>query len=120
MAICGKVPAFREADRKITELAERAYSKRKRAANAYRHRAIVWGVQSHFYMDFLVWLLNCWGIVPLTDMPVSYTHLDVYKRQTLYGICLRVSTHKKIYSQFLCRFFVTCFKNAPDSLTLQG
>ena len=26
MAICGKVPAFREADRKITELAERAYS----------------------------------------------------------------------------------------------
>ena len=68
MAICGKVPAFREADRKITELAERAYSKRKRAANAYRHRAIVWGVQSHFYMDFLVWLLNCWGIVPLTDM----------------------------------------------------
>ncbi len=38
------------------------------AANEYRHRAIVWGVQSHFYMDFLVWLLNCWGIVPLTDM----------------------------------------------------
>ena len=26
------------------------------------------GVQSHYYMDFLVWLLNCWGIVPLTDM----------------------------------------------------
>lgn len=30
--------------------------------------ATVWGVQSHYYMDFLVWLLNCWGIVPLTDM----------------------------------------------------
>ena len=28
----------------------------------------IWGVQSHYYMDFLVWLLNCWGIVPLTDM----------------------------------------------------
>ena len=68
MAICGKVPAFREVDRKITQLAERAYRKQKKAANAYRHRAIVWGVQSHFYMDFLVWLLNCWGIVPLTDM----------------------------------------------------
>ena len=51
-----------------TQLAERAYSKQKKAANEYRHRAIVWGVQSHFYMDFLVWLLNCWGIVPLTDM----------------------------------------------------
>ena len=68
MAICGKVPAFREVDRKITQLAERAYRKQKKAANEYRHRAIVWGVQSHFYMDFLVWLLNCWGIVPLTDM----------------------------------------------------
>ena len=68
MAICGKVPAFREVDRKITQFAERAYRKQKKAANEYRHRAIVWGVQSHFYMDFLVWLLNCWGIVPLTDM----------------------------------------------------
>lgn len=48
MAICGKVPAFREADRKITELAERAYSKRKRAANAYRHRAIVWACSRTF------------------------------------------------------------------------
>lgn len=68
MAICGKVKAFEDVDRKITRLAERAYKKKKMAANEYRHRAIVWGVQSHFYMDFLVWLLNCWGIVPLTDM----------------------------------------------------
>ena len=37
-------------------------------AKEYRHRAIVWGVQSHFYFDFLLWLVNCWGIVPLTDM----------------------------------------------------
>ena len=64
----GKVKAFEDVDRKITRLAERAYKKKKMAANEYRHRAIVWGVQSHFYMDFLVWLLNCWGIVPLTDM----------------------------------------------------
>ena len=68
MAICGKVKAFEDVDRKITKLAERAYKQKKKAANEYRHRAIVWGVQSHFYMDFLVWLLNCWGIVPLTDM----------------------------------------------------
>ena len=68
MAICGKVPEFIEADRKIARLAEQAYAKKKRMAKEYRHRAIVWGVQSHFYMDFLLWLLNCWGIVPLTDM----------------------------------------------------
>lgn len=68
MAICGKVPAFVKTDRKISALAQKAYNSKKRAAREYRHRAIVWGVQSLYYMDFLVWLLNCWGIVPLTDM----------------------------------------------------
>ena len=68
MAICGKLPVFVEADKKISALAEKAYKAKKRAVTEYRYRAIVWGVQSHFYMDFLLWLLNCWGIVPLTDM----------------------------------------------------
>ena len=68
MAICGRIPAFEKADRKISKLARQAYEKKMRAAKEYRHRAIIWGVQSHYYMDFLVWLLNCWGIVPLTDM----------------------------------------------------
>ena len=68
MAICGRIAAFEKADRKITKLARQAYAKKKMAAKEYRHRAIVWGVQSHYYMDFLVWLLNCWGIVSLTDM----------------------------------------------------
>lgn len=68
MAICGKIPAFVEADRKITALAEKAYKNKSMAVKEYRHRAIVWGVQSHFYMDFLIWLQNCWGIIPLTDM----------------------------------------------------
>lgn len=68
MAISGRLPVFEETDRKIMKLAEKAFKKKKMAANEYRHRAIVWGVQSHYYMDFLVWLLNCWGIVPLTDM----------------------------------------------------
>ena len=68
MAISGRLPVFEETDRKIMKLAEKAFKKKKMAANEYRHRAIVWGVHSHYYMDFLVWLLNCWGIVPLTDM----------------------------------------------------
>ena len=68
MAISGRLPVFEETDRKIMKLAEKAFKKKKMAANEYRHRAIVWGIQSHYYMDFLVWLLNCWGIVPLTDM----------------------------------------------------
>ena len=44
MAICGKIPEFEKADRKITALAEKAYKKKMRAAKEYRHRAIVWGV----------------------------------------------------------------------------
>ena len=56
MAISGRLKVFEDADRKITALAEKAFEKRKMAANEYRHRAIIWG------------LLNCWGIVPLTDM----------------------------------------------------
>ena len=68
MAICGKVPEFETIDKKLTALANEAYEKKMMAAREYRHRAIVWGVQSHYYFDFLLWILNCWGIVPLTDM----------------------------------------------------
>lgn len=68
MAICGKVEDFVKADRKITELARKGYEKKNMVVPEYRHRAIIWGVQSHFYMDFLIWLQNCWGILPLTDM----------------------------------------------------
>lgn len=68
MAICGKVADFETADLKISKLAQQAYAAKRKAVKEYRHRAIVWGVQSHYYMDFLLWLLNCWGIVPLTDM----------------------------------------------------
>ncbi|MEI3521763.1 MAG: 2-hydroxyacyl-CoA dehydratase family protein [Anaerosacchariphilus sp.] len=56
MAICGKDPDFLEADRKITALAEKAYKAKHKVLPEYRHRAIVWGVQSHFYFDFLIWL----------------------------------------------------------------
>lgn len=76
MAVCGKVPEFVNVDRKLTSLAEKAYREKKMMAREYRHRAIVWGVQSHFYMDFLLWILNCWGIVPLTDM-LSMVNTDM-------------------------------------------
>ncbi|MCF0127524.1 MAG: 2-hydroxyacyl-CoA dehydratase [Pseudobutyrivibrio sp.] len=68
MAIAGRVPAFAETDVKITKLARQAWEKKTMHAKEYRHRAVIWGVQSQFYTDFLAWLLNCWGIVPLFDM----------------------------------------------------
>ena len=48
MAICGKVPEFVDVDRKLTALANQAYKDKMMMAKEYRHRAIVWGVQSHF------------------------------------------------------------------------
>ena len=68
MAIGGKVPAFLEADKKITKLAQKAYQKKEMIVPEYRHRAIIWGVQAQYYTDFLPWLQNCWGILPLVDM----------------------------------------------------
>lgn len=68
MAIGGKVPAFVEADRKITKLALESYNKKEMLVPEYRHRAIIWGVQAQYYTDFLPWLQNCWGILPLVDM----------------------------------------------------
>lgn len=68
MAIGGKVPAFVEADRKITKLAQESYNRKEMLVPEYRHRAIIWGVQAQYYTDFLPWLQNCWGILPLVDM----------------------------------------------------
>ncbi len=82
MAICGKVPEFVEADRKISALAEKAFREKKMMAKEYRHRAIVWGVQSHFYFDFLLWILNCWGIVGLTDMLSMVSTKEIAEEDT--------------------------------------
>ena len=37
-------------------------------APEYRHRCIVWGVQPQYIIDMLYWMIQCWGVVPLTDM----------------------------------------------------
>jgi hypothetical protein len=68
MAIAGKVPAFAETDLKITKLATESYKRKEMLAKEYRHRAVIWGVQSQFYTDVLAWMLNCWGILPMFDM----------------------------------------------------
>lgn len=68
MAIAGKVPAFAETDLKVTKLATESWKKQEMLAKEYRHRAVVWGVQSQYYTDFVAWLMNCWGILPMFDM----------------------------------------------------
>ena len=68
LGVCGKSKKFEEADKKITQLAEEAYKNKTKVSKEYRHRAIIWGVQSHYFFEMLNWLTNCWGIIPLTDM----------------------------------------------------
>ena len=59
---------FETIDRKISKMVEEAYKNKTLVAKEYRHRAIVWGVQSQYFFEMLNWLTNCWGIIPLTDM----------------------------------------------------
>lgn len=61
MAIGGKVPAFLDADKKITKLAMDSYKKKEMIVPEYRHRAIIWGVQAQYYTDFLPWLAELLG-----------------------------------------------------------
>ena len=75
MAVAGRVQEFVDADRRITKLAQESFKKKEMVVPEYRHRAIIWGVQSQFYTDFLPWLQNCWGILPLVDM-LSLVYLD--------------------------------------------
>lgn len=89
MAIGGKVPAFVEADRKITKLAQESYERKEMLVPEYRHRAIIWGVQAQYYTDFLPWLQNCWGILPLVDM-LSLVSMEMIseddKEQAIYDM----------------------------------
>ncbi len=75
MAVAGRDPNFLKADEKITKLAKKAYDRKAMIVPEYRHRAIIWGVQSQYYTEFLPWLQNCWGILPLVDM-LSLVYFD--------------------------------------------
>ena len=64
----GRNQAFLDMDKWITYMATKAYKNKEMAAKEYRHRAMTWGVQAAYYTAFPIWMLNCWGIVPIADM----------------------------------------------------
>ena len=64
----GRNQAFLDMDKKLTRMAMEGYKKKELAAREYRHRAMTWGVQAAYYTALPIWLLNCWGIVTITDM----------------------------------------------------
>ena len=99
MAIAGRVQDFLEADRRISKLAKESFDRKEILVPEYRHRAIIWGVQSQYYTDFLPWLQNCWGILPLVDM-LSLVYFDKVseddKEQAIYDIA-------KLYQEMIMR-----------------
>ena len=68
MGNCGRYPAFVEIDKKVMKLVQQGYKNKTMMAPEYRHRCIVWGVQPQYIIDMLYWMIQCWGVVPLTDM----------------------------------------------------
>lgn len=99
MAVAGRDPSFLKADEKITKLARKAYERKAMIVPEYRHRAIIWGVQSQYYTEFLPWLQNCWGILPLVDM-LSLVYFDEVSEddpeQAIYDIA-------KLYQEMIMR-----------------
>lgn len=65
---CGRSEEFPLIDKKIMDLVHEGYEKKVMLAPEYRHRCLVWGVQPQYVIDMLYWMINCWGVVPLTDM----------------------------------------------------
>ena len=99
MAIAGRIQDFLDADRRITKYAQESFARKEMLVPEYRHRAIIWGVQSQYYTDFLPWLQNCWGILPLVDM-LSLVYFDEVSEddpeQAIYDIA-------KLYQEMIMR-----------------
>ena len=64
----GRNQAFLDMDKKLSKLAMKGWREKQMAAKEYRHRCMTWGVQAAYYTALPIWLMNCWGIVPIADM----------------------------------------------------
>ena len=68
MGNCGRSADFPPINKKLNKLIQKGYERKTMMAPEYRHRCIVWGVQPQYCIDMLYWMIQCWGVVPLTDM----------------------------------------------------
>ena len=82
MGNCGRSPDFPPINAKIMKLVHQGYEKKTMMAPEYRHRCIVWGVQPQYVIDMLYWMINCWGVVPLTDMLSMVIEKEIAEEDT--------------------------------------
>ena len=62
---------------RVRKLMYKGYERRELMCSEPRHRALGWGVQAEFYTNFPNWLLECWGIVPITHF-MNLTSTTIY------------------------------------------
>lgn len=82
MGNCGRSPEFPLIDEKIMKLVRRGYEKKSMLCREYRHRCLVWGVQPQYVIDMLYWMMECWGVVPLTDMLSMVIEREIAEEDT--------------------------------------
>ena len=82
MGNCGRYAEFNKIDDKIMKLVSQGYKNKTMMAPEYRHRCIVWGVQPQYVIDMLYWMINCWGVVPLTDMLSMVIEKEIAEEDT--------------------------------------
>ena len=82
MGNCGRSPEFPLIDKKIMALVHKGYAKKNMLADEYRHRCMVWGVQPQYVIDMLYWMIQCWGVIPLTDMLSMVIEKEIAEEDT--------------------------------------
>ena len=82
MGNCGRSPEFPLIDEKIMKQVRRGYEKKSMLCREYRHRCLVWGVQPQYVIDMLYWMMECWGVVPLTDMLSMVIEREIAEEDT--------------------------------------
>ncbi|MBR1986460.1 MAG: 2-hydroxyacyl-CoA dehydratase [Mogibacterium sp.] len=73
----GRLEDLVKVEKNIRRLMYKGYKHRDIMCSEVRHRALVWGVQGEFYTNFPNWLIECWGIVPITHF-MNLTSTSIY------------------------------------------
>lgn len=127
----GRSAEFPKIDDKIMKLVYKGYRKKHMMAPEYRHRCIVWGVQPQYVIDMLYWMIQCWGVVPLTDMlsmviekEIAETDTPENREQAYYDIAylmqnmiMRNHTHGG-YQTLVDELWAYCEKMNADMVML--
>lgn len=73
----GTLPYCEKANKKVAEIMEKAYAEKINCFPKTRHRAILWAAPPTYYLGFVQWMYNCWGILQVCNMDAFVGSLTV-------------------------------------------